>query len=124
MSQPSDDPRAAAPLPCTDMPGGTQFSYRPIRRRVHQASGPGGCSSSAGHRCSMCWRTVITRGRYWSTDCVGAHEDTDFEEEYRAVFRTLPPSGRALEINTLSPMAVAEAAGFGPGCDRFDFWRR
>jgi histidinol-phosphatase (PHP family) len=84
-----------------------------------------------------------------------------FKEEYRAVFRTLAPSGRALEINTRSPMAfvsqvhwwweeggdavsfgsdahqpfrvgehldlavdVAEAAGFRPGHDRFDFWRR
>jgi histidinol-phosphatase (PHP family) len=55
---------------------------------------------------------------------VGAYEDTDFEEEYRAVFGTLPPSGRALEINTRSPMAVAKAAGFRPGRDRFDFWRR
>jgi len=62
--------------------------------------------------------------RYWPTDRVGAYEDTDFEEEYRAVFGTLPPSGRALEINTRSPMAVAKAAGFRPGRDRFDFWRR
>ena len=77
------------------------------------------------------------------------------------MFRTLASSGRALEINTRSPMAsvsqlrwwweeggdavsfgsdahvpfrvgehfdvavdIAEAAGFGPGRDRFDFWRR
>jgi histidinol-phosphatase (PHP family) len=99
--------------------------------------------------------------RCWPTDRVGAYEGTDFEEEYRAVFRTLALSGRALEINTRSPMAsvsqvrwwweeggdarsfgsdahqpfrvgehldlavdVAEAAGFGPGHERFDFWRR
>lgn len=99
--------------------------------------------------------------RYWPTDRVGAYDDSDFEEEYRAVFRELASSGRALEINTRSPMAsvdqlrwwwdeggdavsfgsdahtpfrvgehfdvavdVAEAAGFRPGRDRFDFWRR
>jgi histidinol-phosphatase (PHP family) len=43
--------------------------------------------------------------RYWPTDRVGAYEDADFEEEYRAVFRELASSGRALEINTRSPMA-------------------
>jgi histidinol-phosphatase (PHP family) len=89
------------------------------------------------------------------------YDDSDFEEEYRAVFRALASSGRALEINTRSPMAsvsqlrwwweeggdavsfgsdahqplrvgelfdvavdIAEAAGFRPGRDRFDFWRR
>lgn len=99
--------------------------------------------------------------RYWPTDRVGAYDDADFEEEYRAVFRELASSGRALEINTRSPMAsvaqmrwwwdeggdavsfgsdahiplrvgdqfdvavaIAEAAGFRPGRDRFDFWRR
>lgn len=99
--------------------------------------------------------------RYWPADRVGAYNDADFEEEYRAVFRELASSGRALEINTRSPMAsvdqmgwwweegghavsfgsdahtpfrvgeqfdvavdVAEAAGFKPGRDRFDFWRR
>ena len=99
--------------------------------------------------------------RYWPTEHVGAYDDSDFEEEYRAVFLTLASSGRALEINTRSPMAsvsqlrwwweeggdavsfgsdahepfrvgehfdvavdIAEAAGFGPGRDRFDFWRR
>lgn len=99
--------------------------------------------------------------RYWPTDRVGAYNDADFEEEYRTVFRELASSGRALEINTRSPMAsvaqlrwwweeggdavsfgsdahtafrvgehfdvavdIAEAAGFKPGRDRFDFWRR
>jgi histidinol-phosphatase (PHP family) len=98
--------------------------------------------------------------RYWPG---GAHTyvEKDFEEEYRAVFRALAASGRALEINTSSPLAsadqmrwfheeggeavsfgsdahqpervgdrfdlavdVVEAAGFRPGRDRFDFWRR
>jgi histidinol-phosphatase (PHP family) len=99
--------------------------------------------------------------RYWPTDRIGDYDDSVFEEEYRAVFRELASSGRALEINTRSPMAsvaqvrwwweeggdavsfgsdahqplrvgeqfdvavaVAEAAGFKPGRDRFDFWRR
>jgi histidinol-phosphatase (PHP family) len=99
--------------------------------------------------------------RYWATARVGAYAETDFEEEYRAVFRALASSGRALEINTRSPLAsvtlmrwwwqeggdavsfgsdahtpfrvgehfdvavdVVEAAGFRPGRDRFDFWRR
>jgi histidinol-phosphatase (PHP family) len=84
-----------------------------------------------------------------------------FEEEYRAVFRALAGSGRALEVNTTSPLwsvdllrwyreaggdavsfgsdahlpanvgqrfalavDVVEQAGFRPGRDRFDFWRR
>jgi histidinol-phosphatase (PHP family) len=98
--------------------------------------------------------------RYWPG---GAHRyvEKDFEEEYRAVFRALASSGRALEVNTSSPLAsvdqlrwfreeggdavsfgsdahqphrvgdkfdlavdVVEAAGFRPGKDRFDFWRR
>ncbi|TYP86618.1 histidinol-phosphatase (PHP family) [Blastococcus xanthinilyticus] len=98
--------------------------------------------------------------RYWPG---GTHRyvEKDYEEEYRAVFRALAGSGRALEINTSSPLAsadqvrwfheaggeavsfgsdahaptavgqkfdlavaVAEAAGFRPGRDRFDFWRR
>ena len=99
--------------------------------------------------------------RYWPAKRVGAYDDSDFEEEYRTVFAALATSGRALEINTRSPMAsanqmrwwweeggdavsfgsdaheplrvgehfdlavdIAEAAGFGPGRDRFDFWRR
>jgi histidinol-phosphatase (PHP family) len=99
--------------------------------------------------------------RYWPHDRVGPYAETDFEEEYRAVFRALASSGRALEINTRSPLAsvelmrwwwqeggdavsfgsdahqpyrvgehfdlavdVVEAAGFRPGHDRFDFWRR
>ena len=99
--------------------------------------------------------------RYWPTARAGAYAEADFEEEYRAVFRALASSGRALEINTRSPLAsaelvrwwwqegggavsfgsdahqpfrvgehfdravdVVEAAGFRPGRDRFDFWRR
>jgi histidinol-phosphatase (PHP family) len=99
--------------------------------------------------------------RYWPTERAGPYDDSDFEEEYRTVFRALASSGRALEINTRSPMAsvsrlrwwreeggdavsfgsdahqpfrvgddfdvavdVVEAAGFRPGRDRFDFWRR
>jgi histidinol-phosphatase (PHP family) len=99
--------------------------------------------------------------RYWPTARAGVYAEADFEEEYRAVFRALASSGRALEINTLSPLAsadlmrwwwqqggdavsfgsdahqpfrvgehfdravhVVEAAGFRPGRDRFDFWRR
>ncbi|WP_347058853.1 PHP domain-containing protein [Blastococcus sp. HT6-30] len=98
--------------------------------------------------------------RYWPG---GSHRyvEKDYEAEYRAVFHALAASGRALEINTSSPLAsadqvrwfreeggeavsfgsdahaptavgqkfdlavaVAEAAGFRPGRDRFDFWRR
>jgi histidinol-phosphatase (PHP family) len=98
--------------------------------------------------------------RYWPG---GRHvyQEKDFEEEYRAVFRALAGTGRALEVNTTSPLAsvdqvrwfreeggravsfgsdahqpgnvgqrfdlavdVVEAAGFRPGRDRFDFWRR
>ncbi len=98
--------------------------------------------------------------RYWP----GGSErfvEKDYEEEYRAVFRALASTGRALEVNTSSPLAsvdqvrwffeeggeavsfgsdahaptavgqrfdlaveVVEAAGFRPGRDRFDFWRR
>jgi histidinol-phosphatase (PHP family) len=90
-----------------------------------------------------------------------AYQEHRFEDEYRAVFRALAATGRALEVNTTSPLwsvallrwyreeggdavsfgsdahvphsvgqrfdlavAVAEAAGFRPGRDRFDFWRR
>ena len=99
--------------------------------------------------------------RYWPADEIGAYREADFEEEYRAVFRALAASERALEINTRSPLAsvelvrwwweaggdavsfgsdahdpysvadrfdiavdIAEAAGFKPGRDRHDFWRR
>ena len=99
--------------------------------------------------------------RYWPTKRVGVYAESDFEEEYRTAFRALASSGRALEINTRSPLAsaelmrwwwqeggdavsfgsdahqpwrvgddfdtavdVVEAAGFRPGRDRFDFWRR
>jgi histidinol-phosphatase (PHP family) len=98
--------------------------------------------------------------RYWPG---GTHRyvEKSYEEEYRAVFRALAGTGRALEVNTSSPLAsvdqvrwfheeggeavsfgsdahqpaavgqhfdlavdVVEAAGFRPGRDRFDFWRR
>jgi len=98
--------------------------------------------------------------RYWPG---GSHRyaEKDYEEEYRAVFRALARSGRALEVNTSSPLAsadqvrwfheeggeavsfgsdahapaavgqkfdlavdVVEAAGFRPGRDPYDFWRR
>jgi histidinol-phosphatase (PHP family) len=99
--------------------------------------------------------------RYWPAARVGEYAEADFEEGYRAVFRELASSGRALEINTSSPLAsaelvrwwwqaggdavsfgsdahqafrvgdkfdvavdVVESAGFAPGRDRFDFWRR
>jgi histidinol-phosphatase (PHP family) len=99
--------------------------------------------------------------RYWPSRRVGEFAETDFEEHYRTVFRALAGSGRALEINTKSPLAsvelirwwrqeggdavsfgsdahapdrvgdrfelavdIVEAAGFRPGRDRFDFWRR
>jgi histidinol-phosphatase (PHP family) len=98
--------------------------------------------------------------RYWPG---GSHKyvEKTYEEEYRAVFRALARTGRALEVNTTSPLAsvdqvrwfheeggeavsfgsdahqpaavgqhfdlavdVVEAAGFRPGRDPFDFWRR
>lgn len=99
--------------------------------------------------------------RYWPTSRAGAFRETDFEEQYRTVFRALARSGRALEINTKSPLAsvalvrwwleeggdavsfgsdahepgnvgnrfdvavdIVEGAGFRPGRDAFDFWRR
>ncbi len=46
--------------------------------------------------------------RYWPAARVGAYAEADFEEEYRTVFRTLASSGRALEINTRSPLASAD----------------
>jgi histidinol-phosphatase (PHP family) len=98
--------------------------------------------------------------RYWPGGPDRYVEKT-YEEEYRAVFRALASTGRALEVNTSSPLAsvdqvrwfheeggeavsfgsdahqpgavaqhfglavdVVEAAGFRPGRDRFDFWRR
>lgn len=99
--------------------------------------------------------------RYWPAERSGAYREDDFEEHYRTVFRALASSGRALEVNTRSPLAsvdlvrwwrqeggaavsfgsdahqpgrvgerfgvavdIVEAAGFRPGRDRFDFWRR
>jgi histidinol-phosphatase (PHP family) len=98
--------------------------------------------------------------RYWPG---GTHRysEKDYEEEYRDVFRALADTGRALEVNTTSPLAsvdqvrwfreeggeivsfgsdahqpgavgqrfdlavdIVEAAGFRPGRDAFDFWRR
>jgi histidinol-phosphatase (PHP family) len=98
--------------------------------------------------------------RHWP-GTASRYDECDFEEEYRAVFRALARTGRALEINTESPLAsatlvrwwydaggptvsfgsdahnpsrvgdlfalagdVVESAGFRPGHDRFDFWRR
>ena len=98
--------------------------------------------------------------RHWPREA-GEYREADFEEEYRSVFRALATSGRALEINTRSPLwsttlmrwwyeeggeavsfgsdahapvrvgarfelavDIVEAAGFRPGKDPFDFWRR
>jgi len=99
--------------------------------------------------------------RYWPALRVGEYREADFEEEYRTVFRALASSGRALELNTRSPLAsttlmrwwyeeggdavsfgsdahvplrvgelfdvavdIVAAAGFRPGRDDYDFWRR
>jgi histidinol-phosphatase (PHP family) len=99
--------------------------------------------------------------RSWPARRVGEYREADFEEEYRTVFRALAGSGRALELNTRSPLAsvtlmrwwyeegggavsfgsdahvplrvgasfdvavdVVAAAGFRPGRDEYDFWRR
>jgi histidinol-phosphatase (PHP family) len=98
--------------------------------------------------------------RYWPGG-TSRFQEKEYEEEYRAVFRALAGTGRALEVNTSSPLAsadqvrwfreeggeaisfgsdahqpgavgqrfdlavdVVEAAGFRPGRDHFDFWRR
>lgn len=98
--------------------------------------------------------------RYWPR-AAGPYTESDFEEEYRAVFRALASTDRALELNTTSPLAsstlmrwfyeegggavsfgsdahvplrvgqrfdvavdIVEAAGFRPGRDEYDFWRR
>lgn len=45
--------------------------------------------------------------RYWPATAGGYREDA-FEESYRSVFRVLAGSGRALEINTRSPLASVE----------------
>ena len=42
--------------------------------------------------------------RYWPASRAGGYAETDFEEEYRTVFRALASSGRALEVNTRSPL--------------------
>jgi histidinol-phosphatase (PHP family) len=99
--------------------------------------------------------------RNWPTRRAGDYREADFEEEYRIVFRALAASGRALELNTSSPLAsatlmrwwyeegggavsfgsdahvplrvgalfdvavdIVEQAGFQPGRDEYDFWRR
>jgi len=99
--------------------------------------------------------------RFWPRAAAGEYRADEFEEEYRAVFRALASSGRALEVNTGGPpvsaellrwwwqegggavsfgsdahdphlvgsgfgraVGVAESAGFRPGRDRFDLWRR
>src|SRR5262249_56368530 len=46
-------------------------------------------------------------GRHWPTGA-GPYDESDFEEEYRAVLRALASSGRVLEVNTFSPMASVE----------------
>jgi histidinol-phosphatase (PHP family) len=43
--------------------------------------------------------------RYWPARQAGEYRETDYEEEYRTVFRALATSGRALELNTTSPLA-------------------
>ncbi len=45
--------------------------------------------------------------RYWPG---GTHRfvEKTYEEEYRAVFRALATTGRALEVNTSSPLASAD----------------
>ncbi|MDT5293058.1 MAG: histidinol-phosphatase family [Mycobacterium sp.] len=99
--------------------------------------------------------------RYWPKHREGEYPEANFEGEYRTVFRALAASGRALELNTSSPLAsvaqmrwwfeegggavsfgsdahvplrvgaqfevavdIVEAAGFRPGRDEYDFWRR
>jgi histidinol-phosphatase (PHP family) len=99
--------------------------------------------------------------RYWPSLEAGEYREADFQEEYRTVFRALASSGRALELNTASPLAsaalmrwwyeeggsavsfgsdahtpvrvgqyfdvavdIVAAAGFRPGRDEYDFWRR
>jgi histidinol-phosphatase (PHP family) len=99
--------------------------------------------------------------RYWPTQHAGEYHEAGYEQEYRAVFRALASSDRALELNTTSPLAsttlmrwwyeegggavsfgsdahvpirvgrlfgvavdIVEAAGFRPGRDEYDFWRR
>jgi histidinol-phosphatase (PHP family) len=97
--------------------------------------------------------------RHWPAGA-GRFEPAEFEDEYRAVLAELARSGRALEINTVVPLAavivrwwyeaggdaltfgsdahdpsrlardfahataMAEAAGFHPGRDPHEPWRR
>jgi histidinol-phosphatase (PHP family) len=46
--------------------------------------------------------------RYWPADRAGAYRETDFEEHYRTVFAALAGTGRALEINTKSPLSSVD----------------
>jgi histidinol-phosphatase (PHP family) len=99
--------------------------------------------------------------RSWPIGQAGEYRESDYEEEYRTVFRALAGSDRALELNTSSPLAsatlmrwwyeegggavsfgsdahtplrvgalfdvatdIVAAAGFRPGRDEYDFWRR
>ena len=45
--------------------------------------------------------------RYWPGR-THRYVEKDFEEEYRAVFRALASTGRALEVNTSSPLASVD----------------
>lgn len=45
--------------------------------------------------------------RYWPAAAGDYHED-EFEDGYRTVFRALATSGRALEVNTRSPLASVD----------------
>jgi histidinol-phosphatase (PHP family) len=49
--------------------------------------------------------------RYWPR-AAGEYDEADYEEEYRSVFRALASSGRALEINTRSPLASTTLMGW------------
>lgn len=46
--------------------------------------------------------------RCWPVASAGEYREVDFEEEYRAVFRVLASSGRALEVNTASPLVSVD----------------
>ena len=98
--------------------------------------------------------------RHWPASA-GPYDEARYEPEYREVLTALAASGRALEVNTLTPLvsvdllrrwrevggdavafgsdahwparvgehfatatAIAEAAGWRPGRDPYDHWRR
>jgi histidinol-phosphatase (PHP family) len=46
--------------------------------------------------------------RSWASYASEPYRETDFEDEYRAVFRALATSGRVLEINTRSPLVSSD----------------